>query len=413
MGKRTIRKSEYFEKVILNMIQTSGHIARSTINQQTGIRPSTISALTKNLIDEGAILEAGSLPGSRPDLGKKDLLINADYRAIIGIDVDADQVSGILTDFSGSILHQSSLPLQRTASKEEILACIIQLLREMRQMSDGRDILGVGVATTGMVDHKRQRVILSSLLPNWRDAVLPELLEKECPFPLYVEDRVAACLYAEKWLGHLPEHHTAVYIEMGAVFGAGIMIDRCVLKNPNGTMGEMGHFSVSPGNDFCVCGNTGCLQTVVTPDLIVKRVREVLRNSMITSPMSSDGKRLEELTLSDILHAADRRDRIASSVLSDAASYVGKAVSYIVNLLGPDLMIFGGILTNENEFFIKAVTDVINRCSLPMILDNLRYSKSTFGQMGGAMGAAAIVLDEFYQPRALTGVFFHEDYEEE
>lgn len=406
MGMQTIRKSAYFEKIILNMIQASGHISRSEIYQQTGIRPSTISALTKNLIDEGSILEAGSLQAGKVDLGKKDLLVNAGYRTIIGIDVNVDQITGVLTDFCGSILHQASLPIQRTMSRDEILACLRQILREMREAAGGRELLGVGIATTGIVDQKGQRVLLSSQLPHWRDVALAELLEDDCPCPLFVEDRVAARLYAEKWLGSLPEHHTAVYIEMGAVFGASIMIDRWILKNPNGTMGEMGHFIVSSGNDFCVCGNVGCLQTVVTPDLIVKRVREVLHNSVINSPLLREGKALEALTVADVLHAADQGDRIACSVLSDAASYVGKAGSYIVNLLGPDLLILGGSLTDGTNFFTKAVTETISRYSLPMIADNLRFYQSTFAQTGGAVGAAAIVLDHFYQPQPLMAPFF-------
>lgn len=401
MEKRVFTKSMQFEKIILNIIHNHGCVSRTTIYRITDIRPSTISAITKNLIEEGVILEAGSAPGSDADTAKKDLLINKEYRNIIGLDIDFNQISAVLTDFAGNILRKLSLPVAPAFTKDEILSCITQLLDELVALSADTPIMGVGIVTTGMVDHKNHKVLLSSQLPHWRNVRLKEILEARYRLPMFVEDRVIACLYAEKWFGQLGPCNAAVYVEMGAVFGASIMIDHKILTNPNGTMGELGHFSVSTGNELCSCGNKGCLQTVVNSNIILNRMKEALRNGVMTSLLLEPGRPPDELTLEEVLRAADSGDRTAISVLSDAAAYAGKAISYIVNLLGPELIIFGGVLTEGNAFFVNAVTEELKRYSLSLSLDDLRFRKSVFSGNSGAMGAVSIVLDDYFKPHPL------------
>ena len=232
---------------------------------------------------------------------------------------------------------------------------------------------------------------------NWTDIRLLDALKQHYPqHQVFLEDQVVCKLFAEKWFAKQPFYPNTVFVDIGSVLGASIFFNGIPLRNNVGTIGEIGHFPVSPGNELCTCGNQGCLSTVASANVIVRQVRQALKQGTISILNSMTGNDLSRLTIEMILSAAEQEDRLASHFLSNAALYIGKAISFIVNLLGPEQIILGGSMITDSDFFPNAIIAEVKRSSLYLMVENLRFRKAAIVPLGGALGAVCIVLDNFH-----------------
>ncbi|MBR0352005.1 MAG: ROK family protein [Oscillospiraceae bacterium] len=200
-------------------------------------------------------------------------------------------------------------------------------------------------------------------------------------------------LLAEKWFSGENIYPNTVYVDIGRVIGASIFFNGELLRNNVGAIGEIGHFCVSPGEELCTCGNQGCLMTVASTNVIIRQIKQALKQGTISTLANPD---YSDLTIQMVLNAAEANDRLAIHFLSNAAQYIGKAISFIVNLIGPELIILGGDMITDSNFFFDSIVAEIKRFSLYLMIDNLFVRKATLNYYGGALGAVCIVMDEAF-----------------
>jgi DNA-binding Lrp family transcriptional regulator len=252
MSEITTNKKHYLSKIILNIIKDLGPISRSEIRKITGIRLSTITDISKELLNDNIIIETGSLKERNISKRKKDLILNENYCNIIGIDIRPDVVLVILTNFKGRILFQNSIPIKFDYTKNQILKVIFTLLEEVLTKSGKQKILGIGIAVSGIIDRENQTILISSQLPNWKNVALKKIIEERFLLPVFMEDRVIAKIYAEKWFGEALKHKNGIFAEIGECFGISIISNNRILKGANGIIGELGHFNINSKNHFPV-----------------------------------------------------------------------------------------------------------------------------------------------------------------
>ena len=399
MAEFFLSKAYQYEKIILNIIKDYNCVSRSVINKITDIRPTTITNITRKLLEDGQIIEAVDAIDIEieNDIAKKNLLINKNYRLIIGVDINFPMITSVLSDFSGNILKSYSNEIRSYSSKEVILDNVFEAIDEMLADQDSKMFLGIGVVSTGMIDHKTNTIVFSSLLSNWNSVKLKDILENKYNLKVYLEDRVASFLYAEKWFGKLTGKYCVAYIDMGDIFGAGFMFYDKILINPCTSFGEIGHFKVASNGNICTCGNRGCLQTVASSHIILDNIKNALKNGTVSVLIQKWKEKPDALNIFDVLSAAETGDRISFTILMEAAEYIGKAISYVINIFGPDQIIFGGPLVEESEFLMNAVMEEAKKSSLSAMINNIECRRNTFGKNSGIMGAVCIVLDKYFE----------------
>lgn len=133
--------------------------------------------------------------------------------------------------------------------------------------------------------------------------------------------------------------------------------------------------------------------TVASTNVIIRQIKQALKQGTISTLANPD---YSDLTIQMVLNAAEANDRLAIHFLSNAAQYIGKAISFIVNLIGPELIILGGDMITDSNFFFDSIVAEIKRFSLYLMIDNLFVRKATLNYYGGALGAVCIVMDEAF-----------------
>ena len=180
--------------VILNVVRSFGPISRVEIHRLTQIRSSTISQITKELLNEGTLLDDGF---SDNPTGRKQILLRINPTAgfILALEFDADEVTTAILDLVPEI---QSLSKERTVLDGGIDGLVVQLktcaYKALRAagISIGQ-LRGIGIADVGPVNRRTGVSVMSSQMEFWRevkDSDDPEEIElyiEQFPKGVYVE----------------------------------------------------------------------------------------------------------------------------------------------------------------------------------------------------------------------------------
>src|SRR5580704_14738637 len=97
-GTNLERAGDHNQRVTLHAIRVNGPITRADLAGITGLTPPAIANITKRLMHDNLIKEAGRVRGARGQPPLK-LVINPDSWFSVGVNVDRDHMTVVVLDF--------------------------------------------------------------------------------------------------------------------------------------------------------------------------------------------------------------------------------------------------------------------------------------------------------------------------
>src|SRR5260370_40096598 len=143
-----------------------------------------------------------------------------------------------------------------------------------------------------------------------------------------LENDANAAAYGEYKAGAGHEARDIFYISIGDTIGGALMVDGSLWIGASGCAGEIGHITINTEGIECVCGNTGCLETVASGPNIVRRARERLDRDS-TSSLSSLARN-ENFTAVDLAHEATHGDDFSIMMIESTGKFIGTAGARII-----------------------------------------------------------------------------------
>ena len=197
-------------------------------------------------------------------------------RLAVGIDIGVRRLAVALLDLDGNALLSTSYTPDLT-SKESFLRDIVHHTDRILQASksQAQNILGIGVATPGLVDPDQQSILYSSSL-DLTDVPLQAALAERFPLPIRVDNDMNAAALGEKLMGAGKNTASLIYISVESGIGAGIIIDNRIYRGVTGSAGEFGHTTIEPAGPPCRCGNRGCLGVMAGEPALLSRALHML-----------------------------------------------------------------------------------------------------------------------------------------
>jgi predicted NBD/HSP70 family sugar kinase len=252
-------------------------------------------------------------------------------------------------------------------------------------------ILGAGIGVPGSPGQRIGRMLDPSFA-GWSGYPLEQELERRLAMPVFVDNDATAAAIGERWTGVAADVSDFVYLYLGSGVGAGIFAGHHVCRGASGNSGEIGHVSVEPDGPPCYCGNRGCLEVYATPQGILREARgAVLRTSHLPGEVGAPlPGRVEDVVASD--------EPAFRAVVEDVGDRLGRAVSGMVGVLDPELVVLGGPTVElVGPRFRDSVVRALRAASLP-VRPLARVELSSIGADAGPVGAAALVLHDAYAP---------------
>ncbi|AKU14674.1 ROK family transcriptional regulator [Luteipulveratus mongoliensis] len=314
---------------VLRALAQDGACSRADLARRTGLSPTTISSLVRDLLSDGLLTQ-------RPDCGTphkggsgrppRMVALSMPAGGVAGIDIGHRHVRVAIADRTGTVLHEEERKIDADERGPRTLDVAVDLLDQSVASVDGFTLVGVGLCVPAPIDRRSAR-ISTDIMPGWRGVVPVEDLASRINVPVMADNDANLGALAELHRGAGRGAHDFIYLKLASGLGAGLVIGRQVYKGSTGHAGEIGHVRVREHGAVCRCGNRGCLETEVS----VPRLIELLQPAYDIA--------LKPATVEQLERDGDPGVR---RVLEEAGGAVGRVLADLCNTLNPSLVIIGG-----------------------------------------------------------------------
>ncbi len=305
----------------------------------------------------------------------------------IGVDLGGTYIKGGVVNLQGQILRRESAQTLSREGPKRILAQIANLVEGLRR---GDEVAGLGVGCPGLVEPTSGIVRDPPNLFGWREVNVKEELERKLALRVEVANDVNAAALGELHFGAGRGVKDFICITLGTGVGGGLVLAGKLFTGSKGGAGEIGHLPVNIFGPHCRCGNYGCLERYVGAEYIIERARNGLKANpdSLLSPLDKEGR----LTPKLIAEVALRGDKLAQEIFRETGEIIGAALSGVVNLLNPELVIVGGGVAQAGKLILEPIRRTLAERAMNKEIQKVEVIPALLGEDAGLIGAAALIL---------------------
>jgi len=281
-----------------------------------------------------------------------------------------------------------------TPSAQGAQACVQAMLsmgdRLLERMPTDDDApCGVGISFGGPVSSDRRTCVKSQHVSGWDTFPMIDLVEAHYQLPARMDNDANLAALGSWYYDaqHLPENF--FYVQASTGIGGGLVLNRRLYRG-GGVAGEMGHFLVEGNQRPCVCGNTGCLETLCAGWGIVQQAREVLQTTPIGQWQTALIPDLETMSAKQVIQAAIGGNDLLLALLQRSFTSFGIALSHVIAITDVEMVILGGGIFRARELLGPFVLSAAEKHLPPYMQKRCRIAFSTLEGRETLLGAALL-----------------------
>ncbi len=370
------------QRLVLNLVRLNRIISSSDLVRVTGMQPSTIFNILKDLTNNSLVLNLGK--GDSTDKGgKKPFLwgLNREAAYAIGIDLEIGQVTAVILDFSSEIIKKKVYKIANFKNVDELVQEMVRVVNDIIRESnlDPANILGIGVAVAGIVNSNSGVLVMTDVLQEVNVPLL-ETLGKALPYPVMLENNANASVVGDKWIGVAKESRNClnVLIEVdegvGAI-GIGFLVNEELYRGSSFSAGEINP-SMSDLHDMLL------------------NVRTHLTDGEVLKAYDQSPK---DISIDILIDAAKKGDKIALTFFERLGYQIGRNISRVVAAFNPDMLVLSGDVAELGDVIVAPVKSVMDMELLAVTSEAVKMVTSSHGHYSVATGAACLVLSEYFR----------------
>lgn len=296
-----------------------------------------------------------------------------------GIDMGGTKMEGAILRSAENpeVLFRDRVPTEADNGYEHILSQVKKLVDMMIKHAGYKpDVIGVG--TPGVHDPKLGTMKnCNAVVMNGKP--MKADLEKLLGLKLEMANDADCFALAETKLGVVKESYPDAKVVFGVIMGTGvgggIVVDGKAIIGLHGIAGEWGHNFLDESGGPCYCGKSGCIENVISGPALEKYY------------FNETGNRKP---LKDIVALAESKvDPTAQKTIQRLIHFYGLALSTIVNILDPDVIVIGGGVGNIDLLYDRG-RDSVKKYVFNHTLDT-PIVRPSLGDSAGVFGAAYLV----------------------
>ena len=359
-----------------------GSPSRAEIARATGLSATSLTKITAQLMEARLLVERVAVAGGDAGRPRVPVTLDRTYHRFIGLHIGLRRTTGGLVDLAGNVVSERVITHKRTSQKA-ILAEARELCTVLTDLAGGADrVLGAGIATGGRVDPVTGTVLHHPLL-DWHDVRLGEELGRRS-YPVFVESSVRALALAESYFGVAQGAASAVFLFVGNIVGAGLLVDGRLRRGRDAAAGTIDHLPVGGvgSGQACHCGRADCLAVLASDVAVLARARA----EGLVGPQSS---------FESVVRRSREGVEPAAALLRQRAEYAGVAAAILLDLLDPDVLVLGGGLLQAPEHLDALRRAAAGRLSRPEAAE--RIVPTGLGEGTLVRGSASLPMHTFFQ----------------
>jgi len=279
----------------------------------------------------------------------------------------------------GQILDRRRFPVDRAAGGEGIRSQIAAALPELVAKWQPR---AVGIGYGGPVNWRSGKIAKSYHIEGWSDFPLTEWVSGQIGLPAFIDNDANVAALGEAHHGAGKGVNPVFYVNMGSGVGGGLIVDGGIYHGASPGEVEIGHVRLDREGTIVEQRCAGWS--------VDKRIREdaeahpdsLLAGLVRSSPAGCEARHLRE--------ALTERDPRAEAILGETMDWLAFALSHVVQLFHPDIIVVGGGLSLLGEPLRARLADSLPRFVMDAFLPGPRIALAGLGEDAVPVGALTL-----------------------
>jgi predicted NBD/HSP70 family sugar kinase len=381
-------------RMLLRLLRAAQPISRVEIARRLSVNRSTITDITKPMINSGLLREEtvesseNVRTQGRPPIGLS-FTDTEDFFVGLNLGVRHSQVG--LTTLSGEVLAEEEFATPPGSAKALRLAQ--EKIKELCAGIEGRTLRTIGVSVPGAVNADRRKLLYAPHL-GWEDVAIADELQKGLfgeneSVPITVEnDATAAAIYESRLKmrdAASDPFSNFVLVRSGTGIGVGLVLDGEIYRGSGsglGIAGEFGHMTIVADGKQCVCGNRGCWEKYASA-------------SSAATLYSGDRPQAagKQLRFVEIVGRAEGGETRARRTLEKIGHYLGIGIANVIMGIGVSHVVVSGRLVYGWKYIKDPLREAIKKSIVGKTAD---WTVVCGEPKGSALGGALeVAVEEF------------------
>lgn len=285
----------------------------------------------------------------------------------IGIDLGGTNIKGIIINNNGDVLKQHYIPTQDTGDgswRENVKEMVIYLKNFLQE-----PILGIGLSAPGLPNEQNQCI---AYLPNRLNGLENFMWGEYLGDATYILNDAHSALMAEVKFGVAKDKKNVVLFTLGTGVGGGILINGQLYQGLAQMAGHLGHISVNADDDTkSIVGMVGSLEYAIGNYSIEARTHGRFKSTW------------------ELVEAHRKGDYFATYIWLSSVRKLAVAISSLSNALSPEMVVLAGGLTLADDALYEPLKSFMDLYEWRPGGKKTEIVQAYFGDMAGAIGAAA------------------------
>ena len=312
---------------------------------------------------------------------------------LLGIDIGGTKcavIFGLDTDGVVSIADKVRFD---TADVHSTIARILSELKAMcaRHGLDASNTHGIGISCGGPLDSRRGVVMSPPNLPGWDNIPIVKLVQDATGIHAALQNDANACALAEWKYGAGRGTRNMVFLTFGTGLGAGLVLDGKLYSGTNDNAGELGHIRLSEFGPVGY-GKAGSVEGFASGGGIAQLAASAVKEKLMMGEKVDwcpDGN-LSAISARTVAEAAKAGDELAKSVYRTSATYLGKALAMVIDILNPEVIAIGSIFVRAEDLIRPFMQAAIDRDALPGAAAVCKVKPAELGESIGDIAALSL-----------------------
>jgi glucokinase len=286
--------------------------------------------------------------------------------AVAAVDLGGTWMRAALVSAGGAVGPIVRRPTEAARPQSQIIDDLLRLLAEVREARAGEaPIAGAAIGIATVLD-REGRILPCPNLPTLGGLELGRHVQSRLGLPVTVSNDASCFTVGEWWMGAARGAWNLCGVTLGTGIGLGLVINGQVYRGSHGFAGEI--WNTPMEGSF--------LEAQVCAGAIERSYQSVSGTAL-----SGD----------EIAALADLGDAQARETFADFGRTLGAVISFLVNTLDPEVVVFGGSISRSFDHFRQPLAEVVAASTTQG--GRTRLERSALGDSASLLGAAKLFWD--------------------
>lgn len=301
------------------------------------------------------------------------------------VDIGGTKIAVGMIDRDGKVSARLECPTDADRGYPEALRRIVEMLRATAQTANAT-ISGIGIGSTGPVYPLTGEIGDVNFFPHWKGENPVQELSRIFQVRVAMENDADAAALGEAGWGAGRNKSRLIYVTVGTGIGAGLILDGHVYRGVDQSHPEIGHHVIDPSGPLCLCGFTGCWESLAAGPAMVK---------WIESNAPPDYSHRDGLTAKKICELAQQGDAWAKRAVERESRCLGLGLANLVSMFVPEVIVLGGSVMKSAVLFLEDIRKVIAASCRFVPYEKTELALASLGEDSNLIGAARVWYHRF------------------